>query len=247
MQENQPFELYRYYHSDGTSKDWAIRYNGDGTFTRRYGKTGSRLAETTTPYSGRSAFYHLKLVREKTDKGYQHLGLFDIDDNGKISAMPHEPPLHEVSPVVLEPRIYWRIKIQNAVLASPELPFLKGKSAGFSVRILQEFPDCSWLKNIAEGHGDFIQTGAGFLTKENGVGSLLLLMVLRKHAPDGIAITMSHEDGVEISDHVNFETEALSFFDSNLESIRPLAEDLELIVKRIDLSTIKSSYGDYFF
>ncbi|MDO9104706.1 MAG: hypothetical protein Q7U57_07065 [Methylovulum sp.] len=246
MSGNQ-YELYRFTHSDGTTKDWAVRANRDGSYTSRWGKTGTRLQSKTF----QNMLPMQDHIREKTNKGYKLIGMVFIDDDGKVSRVP---PASSSKPMGKAPHqtqeslhIYWRIKIQNAVLTSPELPFLKGKSAAFSVSILQEFPDCSWVKNVAEGHGDFIQTGAGFLTKEHGVGSLLLLMALKKHAPEGIAITMSHEDGLEISDHVNFETEALSFFDSNLESIRPLAEDLELLVKKIDLSTIESSYDDYFF
>jgi len=58
--------------------------------------------KTTTPYSGKTAFNHLKLIREKTDKGYQHLGPFYIDGEGKLSAMPHQPVVaNEVPPAVL--------------------------------------------------------------------------------------------------------------------------------------------------
>jgi len=239
MSGNQ-YELYRFSNNDGTTKDWAVRANSDGSYTSRWGRTGTRLQSKTF----QNMLPMQDHIREKTNKGYKLIGMVFIDDDEKVSSVSLAASSHQPQESL---RIYWRIKVQNAVLASPELPFLKGKSAGFSVRILQKFPDCLWVKNVAEGHGDFIQTGAGFLTKEHGVGSLLLLMALKKHAPDGIAISMSHEGGLEISDQINFETEALSFFDSNLESIRPLAEDLELLVKRIDLSTIKSSYDDYFF
>lgn len=240
MSGNQ-YRLYRFTNSDGSTKDWAVRANSDGSYTSLWGKTGSCLKSKTF----QNMLPMQDHIREKTNKGYKLIGMVFINDDGKVSSVL--PSSYSKSMREAPHHIYWRIKVQNAVLTSLELPFLKGKSTGFSVRILQEFPDCSWLKNVAEGHGGFIQTGAGFLTKENGVGSLLLLMALKKHAPDGIAITMSHEDGVEISDHVNFETEALSFFDSNLESIRPLAEDLELLVKRIDLSTIASNNQDYYF
>lgn len=39
------FELYRFNHHDGSSKDWAIRDNRNGTFTTRWGKTGPRLTQ----------------------------------------------------------------------------------------------------------------------------------------------------------------------------------------------------------
>jgi len=85
------------------------------------------------------------------------------------------------------------------------------------------------------------------LSKENGVASLLLLMVLKKNAPEGITVSLSHEDGVEISDHLKLETEALSFFDADLESIRQIAEEMGLLVKRVDLTMIAPEQEDFYF
>ena len=36
-----PYQLYRLYHGDGTSKTWGVCFNGDGTFTSVWGKTGA--------------------------------------------------------------------------------------------------------------------------------------------------------------------------------------------------------------
>ena len=47
----EEFELYRFNHHDGTSKDWAIRDNRNGTFTTRWGKTGPRLTGTAIKLS----------------------------------------------------------------------------------------------------------------------------------------------------------------------------------------------------
>ena len=33
------WELFRFYHGDGSSKDWAIHDNGNGTVTTRWGPT----------------------------------------------------------------------------------------------------------------------------------------------------------------------------------------------------------------
>ncbi len=41
----EEFELYRFNHHDGSSKDWAIRDNRNGAFTTRWGKTGPRLTQ----------------------------------------------------------------------------------------------------------------------------------------------------------------------------------------------------------
>lgn len=248
---DMPFDLYRYYHPDGASKDWGIRNNGDGTFTRRYGKTGSRLAETTTPYSGKTAFYHLKLVREKTDKGYQRLGSFCIDGEGKLSAMPLQPVVaDEVSPVVLEPCIYWRIKVSQTDAGSPLLQRISEAVALVLDTFFRMLPDDSaWIvafQNLCLGT-TALKNASGMLTKTEGVMLLLFLLGLKKHAPMGLCVTLSHEDGVDISEVLKLELRALAFFDSDLETIRPIAEDLGLLAKRLDLAGIQSEVADGYF
>jgi hypothetical protein len=39
----EAYDLYRFTHPDGSSKDWAIRRNPDGTLTTRWGPTGPVL------------------------------------------------------------------------------------------------------------------------------------------------------------------------------------------------------------
>jgi len=113
---------------------------------------------------------------------------------------------------------------------------------------LRAYPDCAWVEKVKDGHGDIIESGAGSLPKENGVGSLLLLMALKKKgAPTGITISLSHEDGVEIGDQLKLESQALSFFDTDLESVRSLAESIDLLDKRLDLSTVETLIEDFYF
>ena len=72
---------------------------------------------------------------------------------------------------------------------------------------------------------------SGIINKEDGVFVFLFLLALKKFAPRGVTVSLSHEDGVEISDQLKLEIEALSYFDTNLESIRSISEEIGLLQK----------------
>jgi predicted DNA-binding WGR domain protein len=242
---SKQYDLYRFIHGDGSSKDWAFHNNGDGTYTLRWGKTGTKLQtkafENAQPLQNR--------ILEKTKKGYQYVGQVMIDDGNITNASPasSEPAGEDPHPTQDDPRIYWRIKIPDSVDSAAVL-LLKGLATGYAMAILRAYPDCAWVEKIKDGHGDFIKPGAGSLLKENGVGSLLLLMALKKKgAPTGITISLSHEDGVEISDQLKLESQSLSLFDTDLESNRSIAESLDLLDKRLDLSTVETFVDDFYF
>jgi hypothetical protein len=68
-----------------------------------------------------------------------------------------------------------------------------------------------------------------------------------KGAPSGVTISLSREDGIEISDQLKLESQALSFFDTDLEFVRSLAESIDLLDKRLDLSTVETFVDDFYF
>jgi predicted DNA-binding WGR domain protein len=243
---SKQYDLYRFIHGDGSSKDWAFHNNGDGTYTLRWGKTGTKLQtkafENAQPLQNR--------ILEKTKKGYQYVGQVMIDDDGNItkaSPASSKPAGEDPQPTQDEARIYWRIKIPSNV-DSTAVSLLKGLATGYAIAILRAYPGCAWVEKIKDGHGDFVKPSAGSLLKENGVGSLLLLMTLKKKgAPNGVTVSISQEDGVEISDQLKLESQALSFFDTDLESVRSIAESIDLLDKRLDLSTVETFVDDFYF
>lgn len=248
------YNLYRYQNSDGSTKDWAIRNNRDGTYSKRWGKTGTKLR--SEDFQGNSTDVWRE-ISSKTRKGYESIGFAFISEDGVVTmsskevradsgSKPDQQASSDPFPTQDEPRIYWRIKIPGSV-DSAAVSLLKGVATGYAIAVLSVYPDCAWVEKIKDGHGDFIKPGAGSLLKENGVGSLLLLMALKKCAPNGVTVTLSHEDGVEISDQLKLESQALSFFDTDLESVRSLAERIDLIDKRLDLSTVETSVDDFYF
>ena len=76
---------------------------------------------------------------------------------------------------------------------------------------------------------------------------MVLSYKLTARCTSGVTVSLSHEDAVEISDQLKLETQALSYFDIDLESIRHIAEEIGLLVKRLDLSTIAPEYQDFYF
>ena len=245
MPGNQ-YDLYRFKNSDGSTKDWAVRANGDGSYTSRWGKTGARLQSKTF----QNMLPMQDHIREKTNKGYKFIGMVFIDDDGKVSHVPlassAKPVGQNPNPTQDEPRIYWRIKILPAQSSDIAVPFLQGQFSAFAQHILNAFPDCHWVQKNHIGR-DFIKAQAGSLRIEDGIGSLLLLMATKKAAAAGISVTLSHDVGIEISDQLKLETQVLSFFDSNLESTRSIAETIGLLDKRIDLSLIETEVSDFYF
>lgn len=156
-----------------------------------------------------------------------------------------QDPSSSATTAAIDPLIYWRIRI-NSQVTDIEVPFLQGQFTAFAQHILNAFPDCHWVQRNYNRR-DFIKTGAGSLCVEDGIGSLLLLMATKKAASAGISVTLSHDDSVDISDQLKLETQALSFFGTDLESIRSIAETIGLLKKGLDLSMIETGIPDLYF
>ncbi len=88
---------------------------------------------------------------------------------------------------------------------------------------------------------------SGQLRQENGVAPLLFLMAIKRVAPAWARLSLSSEDGVEITEQIRNESSILEFFGESLESVRQAAEDLGLVEKRLDLSLIETDLPDFSF
>jgi hypothetical protein len=250
MVSSSRYELYRYYNPDGSSKDWAVRNNGNGTYTKRWGKTGTRLQSRDFPLNDPNIFWKEKQAKQR--KGYILVGEYFIDNDGNLSTVPPVSPAPVANPPNQEQeglRIYWRIKIPEKLVGKPVLEFFRGQVRAFAQAVIEAYPSCEWVIAINSRYRDisFVKSEAGSFLKEDGVGPLLLLMALKKAAPDGISITLSHDDQVEISHKLRLEGQALSFFGSDLESVRETAEMIGLLDKRLDLAMVESNVGNYYF
>jgi predicted DNA-binding WGR domain protein len=247
MRDNDRFRLYRFYHVVGTSKDWAIRINNDGTLTRKFGKTGSRLNTSVTPLNSGKAFQ--KLINQKLNKGYQYLGEFYIDDNGKVLDSPPLPSTAH-QPIILQSFIYWRVSYISIIsIHDPILTQYLGIMRHLSDILLTHVPEqTEWIKAFVRSQPAFEGNGAtGKLLKTDSAIPLLFLMALKKCVPVGFSVSLSSENLIDISDQLKLETQALSFFGTTVEQVRPIAEALGLLVKKLDLSGIQTEVADCYF
>ena len=109
---DRPYQLYRYQNSDGSSKDWAIRNNGNGTYTKRWGKTDTRLQAKDFPLRHPDDISND--ISGKQRKGYQFIGQRYIDDDGNISVnapISSKPMDESPQPTQQALRLFWRIKL----------------------------------------------------------------------------------------------------------------------------------------
>lgn len=240
------YDLYRYTNPDRSTKDWAVRDNGDGTYTSRWGKTGTRLQSKTFNKNMLSMNEH---INSKVSKGYKSIGEVLIDDDGKITSAQIKPLGQDPHPTEDPPCLFWRLRIkQQAVLSDTQaIGQFHVSVLSMSKTITEIFGASASLNNFLQSLVHDQASSAGRLFKEQGVASLLLFMAMMKVAPDQVSIQLSHDDGVEISNQLKLESKALSFFDTDLETVRPVAESLGLLEKRLDLSTVASSQEDFYF
>lgn len=241
------FELYRHDNGDGTSKDWAIRINGDGTYTTRWGKTGPRLAQMkVSDLRGSHVSDVDDLKRSKERKGYRLIGAVLIDDGGSVfrkDAVPERPDIPGPE------AIYWRIRCAGDPAESGDASF-----SGFQLRAVEAArkladlqPLNQWRQVVGLQEFGMPANASGQIRKEHGIAPLLFLMALKRIAPAGVRLSIASEDAVEIGPDLKLETRALEFFGATLDSVREAAEELRILERRIDLSQIETDWPDFSF
>ncbi|MFZ4703798.1 MAG: hypothetical protein ACOYMG_27455 [Candidatus Methylumidiphilus sp.] len=224
------FEMYRFYHEDGSSKDWAVRNNGDGTVTTRWGPTASALPSSSTRRKSAHA-----LIGEKMGKGYLHMGTFEIDENGQILSHPLSSSQRQTAQAQVETKIYWRIKppaiddVARSGLASQ----VASLNALWPIDGWQGMPAIEKLcKRISA------RSASGQIAKEDSIQPVLWLMALKSRLD---YVHMSDEAGIDISTDIIAETGVLSFFETDIATIRPLAEKIGLLRARINIATVATA------
>jgi hypothetical protein len=238
----EEYDLYRFTHPDGSSKDWAIRRNPDGTLTTRWGPTSPVLPQASTRRQDKIA-----LENAKRRKGYVYIGQVRIDADGTLrsvrdaqgEALPDEP-------VVQEHVIYWRIHLVDATTGAWEALEHAIQDLKENLSVLEPLSDGTWAGwKIPEPAFD--RAGTIQPTWDSGVRPLLFLMALKKRALSGVRVSLATEDGLEIGDDLRTETAVLATFGTNLESVRPLAEALGLLQPRFNLAAAIRTGQDCWF
>jgi hypothetical protein len=232
-----PFKVYRFWNKDGTSKDWAIGIDADNTVVKRWGRSFTKLQTQCISVTFPTT-YVADQITKKTSKGYVFYGEFMIDDEGNFSR-----PMDAVSePKKAADKIYWRLRISPMATTEEKIRFID------QVKILaKQCPDNDWVSSFTVVADDTVMnSAAGYLAVENGVTALLFLMaIINGNTVGNIALSLAF-GAIDVTHLIKNETNALAYFGATLDSVRNLAEDLNLLEKPLNLAFIDSTVDDLF-
>jgi hypothetical protein len=262
------WRLFRYRNRDGSSKDWAVTTNSDGSISTRWGKTAARLPSINT----RQGIRQFDIERQKQAKGYSFVAEVTIDSDGKIS-LPgqnlNQPMEADTNPLAeleqsrsLVGTLYWHINCKadpdTWVNFAVEVQRLNGV-----IQTLKNHEAVS--ENVVDGLGqaepvwDSWQqlldltltrqafTQSGQILQAQGVLPWLLLMALKFKGFVGVDIGVATEYSWELTADIKAEPEVLAFFGTDLDSVRPVAELLGLLNPRLNLASALSDTDDCWF
>lgn len=228
------FDLWRFTHPDGSSKDWAIRRNADGSITTRWGPTGPTLPQASTRCQDKIALEHAK-----RRKGYVYVGQVMIETDGDIRSI--KDGKGEILPdeaAMREEAVYWRIHWVDTQKAWIGLEQAIGLLRDKIRSIEPTFDGATWdswlLPLPAQDRSGIIKPNW-----DSGVKPVLFLMALQKLTqglPPGVLVSLATEDGIEIGHDLRSETAVLAAFGTDLEGVRPRAETLGLLQPKINLA-----------
>lgn len=212
------YELYRCIREDGTSKDWAVRINPDGSITTRWGRTGKKLINIQT-----RKVDLLALKRSKSKKGYVRVGTCDIDTLGQIVPEGPSDSMSE-SPGAM-PVIRWQLAF-GARCSGEELDAWRDG-------VLQTLHDRG-VELEADQLPETHQSGAGVVLCDD-LSRLLGLLLLKQRTPSDVHFSLRTANHQEVEPDLQELGCLLEPLGTDLPSIRPLAESLGLLIPRIDL------------
>ena len=248
--------LYRHRNTDGSSKDWAVRSNADGSITTRWGKTANRLPGVSNRYGVQQR----DIERQKQAKGYVWVGLVDIDVNGNIrfpdTSLSTNPSVAEAavipSPPIVVDKLYWHVdsRAGHATLLEMGITlrrWLGDLEAWSQAQGLAASDWSGWQQLIAASLGKDAFDLSGQIHREHGVLPWLWLMALKQAAFPGVSVDIATESGRDLSADLRAETEVLALFDTDVETLRPLAETLGLLKPRLDLALAMADHTDHWF
>lgn len=252
------WNLYRHRNTDGSSKDWAVRSNSDGSITTRWGKT----ADTLPGVSNRYGVKQHDIEKQKQAKGYVLVGDVDIDVNGnvvfpgKTSAKPSQWPESDENPVSVPAppveALYWTIDCHAKQTVRVELGIEVRRLIGVihSVSDQHSKPEKDWdgwqLWIDATLNAEPFEL-SGQIKSAHGVLPWLFLLALKSIGFTGVDIAMATETARDLSVDLKAEQDVLAFCGTDLDSIRGTAEVLGLLKPRLNLAAAMSDTDDCWF
>ena len=252
------WNLYRHRNTDGSSKDWAVRSNSDGSITTRWGKT----ADTLPGVSNRYGVKQHDIEKQKQAKGYVLVGEVDIDVNGNVvfpgnaSATQLQGPEPDSNPVSVPAQpvesLYWTINCHAKRAVRVDL----GIEVRRLIGVIQHFSDGhatpeqewnGWQQLIdVTLNGETFEL-SGQIKSTHGVLPWLFLLALKAKGFTGVDIDIATETARDLSVDLKAEQEVLAFFGTDLDSIRDTAEVLGLLKPRLNLAAAMSDTDDCWF
>jgi hypothetical protein len=242
--------LYRYRNPDGSSKDWAAQTHPDGSVTTRWGKTASRLPSISTRNGSQ-----VDIERQKRRKGYVFVGEVTIDHEGNVSFPSKSPPSRaQLVTADMPETLYWHIDCnadsETYVKLGSEVRRLIGaltlhSGDATSVQITQDWDCWQQLLDLTLTPQGFTQSGQ--IQQSHGVKPWLFLMALKFKNFAGVEIGIATEHSRDLSADLKAESEILAFFGCDLESIRPVAEQLGLLKPKLNLAQAMAEQDDSWF
>ncbi|WP_415878316.1 hypothetical protein [Methylomonas sp. TEB] len=249
------WNLYRHRNPDGSSKDWAVRSNSDGSITTRWGKTASCLPSV----SNRSGVRQFDIEKQKQAKGYVLVGAVDIDVNGNVTfpgkslpATQPQTPDPEPMPTPPVETLYWTIECRAKQVVRVEL----GIEVRRLIGVIQALPEGHATPELEwNGWQQWIDTTlnaetfelSGQIKSVQGVLPWLFLLALKAKGFKGVDIDIATETARDLSVDLKAEQDVLVFFATDLDSIRDTAEVLGLLKPRLNLAATMSDKDDCWF
>jgi hypothetical protein len=251
------WNLYRHRNTDGSSKDWAIRSNSDGSITTRWGKTASKLPGV----SNRRGVRQFDIETQKQAKGYVFVAEVDIDSDGnvvfpgKTSATPSQWPESDANPMsVTTPvqALYWTvdchakhsIRVELGIEVRRLIGVIQALSDGHATPELEWNCWQQWINATLNAETFEL---SGQIKSAHGVLPWLYLLALKTKGFKGVAIDIATETARNLSVDLKVEQEVLAFFGTDLDSIRDTAEVLGLLKPRLNLAAAMSDTDDCWF
>jgi len=252
------WNLYRHRNSDGSSKDWAVRSNSDGSITTRWGKT----ADTLPGVSNRFGVKQHDIEKQKQAKGYVLVGAVDIDVNGNVvfpgnasATQLQGPELDSNSVSVPAPPVealYWTVDCHAKQSIRVEL----GIEVRRLIGVIQSMSNCNATPEQEwNGWQQFIDATlnaetfelSGQIRSAHGVLPWLFLLALKAKGFKGVDIDIATETARDLSVDLKAEQDVLTLFGTDLDSIRDTAEVLGLLKPRLNLAAAMSDTDDCWF
>jgi len=250
------WNLYRHRNSDGSSKDWAVRSNSDGSITTRWGKT----ADSLPGVSNRRGIRQFDIETQKQAKGYVFVAVVDIDGDGNVVFPGKTPaiqsqgfdPNPEPLPTPPVESLYWTIECRAKQAVRVDI----GLEVRRLIRVIQALsnghatPELEW-----NGWQQFIDATlnaetfdmSGQIKSAHGVLPWLFLLALKAKGFKGVEIDIATETARDLSVDLKAEQDLLVFFGTDLDSIRDTAEVLGLLKPRLNLAAAMSDTDDCWF